>query len=160
MSLYHDLQDALNGACCQTCGGVGLCCDGATGDLSGNRWTCQTCGGTGLDAGLDFGGLTGIASLFLGLNDRERTILGEMVLDREVNAAALLRQALRIHQLVDAKAKAGLTLRFMHPDGTPEAELPKTAPVETFATIFGLGVFEDHVIDGVTNELIDDGMPA
>lgn len=59
-----------------------------------------------------------IKTMTLNLPEREMQILDQMCEFKEMSKTALLRQALRMYQLIDARLSQGQTISFKNPDGT------------------------------------------
>ena len=73
-------------------------------------------------------GVSGKATMTLNLSVKEMDALTEMAKAKDMSKTAVMRQALRIYQLVDIKMMEGKRMIWLKPDGTEEETIPLMAP--------------------------------
>lgn len=71
---------------------------------------------------------SGKSTMTLNLSAKEMDVLTDMAKAKDMSKTAVLRQALRMYQLVDTKMMEGKRMVWIKPDGTREETIPMMAP--------------------------------
>lgn len=68
------------------------------------------------------------ATMTLNLSEKEMEVLNDMAKAKDMSKTAVVRQALRMYQLIDVKMCEGKRMIWLKPDGTEEETIPMMAP--------------------------------